>query len=98
LKGLGVQSDQAFWDAISGNLETVAEASNWWRIVEAEDPGAEPLNITVADAEDVDFTQAAIEVLPPEPWSAETWAEWTGALKEATGRKGRACSCRCAAP
>ncbi|HYF06376.1 MAG TPA: glutamate--tRNA ligase, partial [Acetobacteraceae bacterium] len=27
--------------------------------------------------------------LPPEPWDEATWGAWTGALKEATGRKGR---------
>ncbi len=37
-----------------------------------------------------DYLRAALEALPPEPWSAETWPDWTGALKEATGRKGRA--------
>jgi len=32
----------------------------------------------------------ALAALPPRPWGPTTWAEWTGALKAQTGRKGRA--------
>jgi glutamyl-tRNA synthetase len=35
------------------------------------------------------FLTAALAALPPEPWDGATWAAWTGALKEATGRKGK---------
>ena len=37
-----------------------------------------------------DFLRAALDALPPEPWDGATWATWTGALKAATGRKGKA--------
>ena len=37
-----------------------------------------------------EFLRAALDALPPEPWDATTWTGWTGALKAATGRKGRA--------
>jgi glutamyl-tRNA synthetase len=37
-----------------------------------------------------EFLRAALDALPPEPWGKETWTGWTGKLKEATGRKGRA--------
>ena len=40
--------------------------------------------------EDRGFLDAALEVLPPEPWDLETWGMWTAALKQASGRKGRA--------
>jgi len=30
------------------------------------------------------------ELLPPEPWDETTWGAWTGAVKAATGRKGKA--------
>jgi glutamyl-tRNA synthetase len=36
------------------------------------------------------FLRVALETLPPEPWNGEVWTTWTSALKEATGRKGRA--------
>ncbi len=32
----------------------------------------------------------AREMLPEEPWDENTWGEWTGALKQASGRKGKA--------
>ena len=32
----------------------------------------------------------AAELLPQEPYDETTWGAWTGALKERTGRKGRA--------
>jgi glutamyl-tRNA synthetase len=28
-------------------------------------------------------------LLPDQPWTGETWKAWTGAVKEATGRKGK---------
>ena len=27
--------------------------------------------------------------MPPDPWSDETWDEWTGKVKELTGRNGK---------
>ena len=29
-------------------------------------------------------------MLPPRPWDESTWKAWTGAVKDATGRKGKA--------
>jgi glutamyl-tRNA synthetase len=37
-----------------------------------------------------DFLRQAAATLPAEPWNAEVWRDWTEALKQATGRKGRA--------
>jgi glutamyl-tRNA synthetase len=36
------------------------------------------------------FCAAAGTLLPPEPWDDATWAAWTQAVRDATGRKGRA--------
>ena len=47
--------------------------------------GAEP----VIDPEDAEFVAQALALLPPRPWTAATWGEWTGAVKAATGRKGK---------
>ena len=41
-------------------------------------------------AEDADFVREALGLLPPPPFTDATWAEWTGAVKAATGRKGKA--------
>ena len=87
LAALGVSGDRAetFWLAVRGNLDRVADAEVWWRIVRdgpQEDPGLSP--------EDTAFAAAAFDLLPPEPWDRETWKAWTDRVKEATGRKGRA--------
>ena len=50
--------------------------------------------IIVVDDEDRenegDFLRAALAAMPAEPWDGNTWGAWTGALKESTGRKGKA--------
>jgi glutamyl-tRNA synthetase len=89
LAGVGVTGGEAFWNAVAANIETVAEASLWWQVVEADDPAADPLSIVGADAEDAAFAEQALALLPDEPWDGDTWSAWTSALKEATGRKGR---------
>lgn len=40
--------------------------------------------------EDREFIDLARATLPPEPWDQQTWALWTNALKEQSGRKGKA--------
>lgn len=72
---------EAFWLAVRGNLSKFLDVVDWWRIVEGE---IEPI------IEDEDYASTARRLLPPEPWDAHTWGEWTAALKAASGRKGRA--------
>jgi glutamyl-tRNA synthetase len=83
LAALGIAGARAetFWLAVRGNLARLDEAADWWGIVFGE----------VARArEDEAFLAHAADTLPPEPWGPQTWGAWTGALKAATGRKGRA--------
>ncbi|MEG3181532.1 glutamate--tRNA ligase [Sphingomonas sp. LT1P40] len=75
--------DEAGWLAIRPNLPTVAEAADWWAVVEGA-VAATP------DAEDVDFLRSAAEIAGQIDWSADPWHALTAALKDATGRKGRA--------
>jgi len=42
------------------------------------------------DEETQDFLEKAATLLPDEPWDKNSWGEWTGQLKEQTGRKGKA--------
>jgi glutamyl-tRNA synthetase len=72
---------EAFWLAVRGNLAVFLDVVEWWRITEGE--------ITPI-IEDVEFSALARKLLPPEPWNAATWGQWTAALKTASGRKGRA--------
>jgi glutamyl-tRNA synthetase len=72
---------EPFWLAVRGNLQTLSDAADWWRVVEGE---IEPV------IEDRPFLDAACEHLPQEKWDEATWKAWTGAVAQATGRKGRA--------
>ncbi len=76
--------DSAGWEAIRPNLSTVAEAADWWAVVEG--PIAAPL---VAE-EDRAFLAQARAVAADLDWSADPWRALTDALKAATGRKGKA--------
>ncbi len=76
---------EAFWLAVRGNLDTVADAARWWRIVSAG-PESPP---ELSD-EDRAFVRDAYDFLPLEPWDHGTWKAWTDRVKEATGRKGKA--------
>ncbi|UWQ20379.1 glutamate--tRNA ligase [Jannaschia sp. W003] len=73
---------EAFWTVVRDNIERRAEMADWWTVVRGE---AEPV---VAD-EDRAFVDEALAMLPAQPWDGGTWKAWTGAVKAATGRKGR---------
>jgi glutamyl-tRNA synthetase len=72
---------EPFWNAVRGNLAQLGEARDWWRVVHGE---IEPI------VEEPEFLAEAAAILPPAPWDGTTWSVWTGALKSASGRKGRA--------
>ena len=76
-------ADEAFWLAVRGNLDLMREARPWFDVV----CGA---IVPPVQGGEHEFLKAALEALPPEPWDEATWAGWTGVLKAATGRKGKA--------
>ena len=78
--GVSGAKAEAFWLAVRGNLETFSDVREWWRVVEQS---SDPI------IEDADYCQAALALLPDEPYDAQTWSRWTGAIKEQTGRKGK---------
>jgi len=79
--GIVGEKAEAFWSAVRGNLSRFAEAAEWWSVIEDR---------VTPVIEDRAFLDAAMTVLPPEPWTLDSWAAWTEALKTASGRKGRA--------
>lgn len=81
LETLGAHADERFWLAVRGNLARFPEAVPWWQVC------AQPLAPLIEDAA---FLAAAADLLPPEPWDMGTWGTWTNAVKDATGRKGKA--------
>lgn len=84
LDAAGVPADQqnAFWSVIRENIATRADIATWWALCR---DGADP----VIEDEDKDFVAEAMTLLPEGPFDGDTWGAWTGAVKAATGRKGR---------
>ena len=79
----GVEGPRAaeIWEAVRGNLDRFEDVAIWRGVIEG------PVAPVIEDAA---FLEAARALLPPEPWDGATWGVWTAAVKEATGRKGRA--------
>ncbi len=78
--GLAPDKAEALWDAVRGNLAVFGDITGWRDLVFGDVAGA----IT-----EPDYIQSAIEHLPAEPFSDQTWNLWIEALKQATGRKGK---------
>ncbi len=80
---LEADGGEAFWMAVRGNLVTLKDARTWFDIVEGRfEPVIEP--------DSGELLRAAIKELPVEPWDDSTWKNWTEAVKQKTGKKGRA--------
>jgi glutamyl-tRNA synthetase len=74
---------EALWLAVRPNIETVDEAAAWLQVTEHDlDPPA-------IDPADRDYLVAAAETAAEIAWDEDPWHALTGALKAATGRKGR---------
>jgi glutamyl-tRNA synthetase len=84
LSALGVPDDLArdVWEVARANIAKRAEVAEWWTLFR---DGATPL----VEDEDRDFVAEAFALLPEPPYGPDTWSDWTGAVKEATGRKGK---------
>lgn len=84
LAALGLPPDRAeqFWITIRANLATRSDAATWAQIV-LHGPAAE------TDPADADFIATALALLPDPPYGPTAWADWTEAVKTATGRKGK---------
>ena len=83
LKAMGLDgANEAFWNAIRGNIGKIADAEYWGQVCSGS---IEP----DIDAEDEDFIKSAADLLPAEPWDETTWNTWINATKETTGRKGK---------
>ncbi|KIC15579.1 glutamate--tRNA ligase [Leisingera sp. ANG-Vp] len=80
--GVPAEKQAAFWDMAKENITTLKDLAGWWELCR---DGADPL---VAD-EDKDFITEAMALLPEGPYGADSWKNWTTAVKEATGRKGK---------
>ena len=84
ISDLGVPDAVAapFWTVMRDNIETLGDLEAWWALCR---DGADP----VIEDEDAAFVAEAMALLPEGPFDGDTWGAWTGAVKAATGRKGR---------
>jgi len=73
---------EAAWEAVRPNLLTVAEAADWWQVIEGP--------IDAPDAgEDAAYLAEAATVAATIDWADDPWHALTARLKETTGRKGK---------
>ncbi len=76
--------DARAWVAIRPNLSTVADAGDWWSIVTG------PVAAPALEEGDRAYCGEAAKVAATLDWSADPWHALTAALKDATGRGGKA--------
>ncbi len=82
LAAMNADGGAEFWNAIRGNIETLADAAHWYGVVYGD------IAAVIAD-EDADYIRDAAAHLPEGALGAQSWSDWTAILKEKTGRKGR---------
>jgi glutamyl-tRNA synthetase len=70
------------WEAIRPNLTRIDEAAAWWAVVEGS-------VVAISAAEDRAYLAEAAKAAAAIDWSSDPWHALTGALKDATGRKGK---------
>ena len=76
--------DETAWLALRPNLEKLSDVGDWWRIVTG------PIESARVDNDDKDFIASAAEALAGLPFDDGIWRALTDALKQSSGRKGKA--------
>jgi glutamyl-tRNA synthetase len=75
--------DAAAWEVIRPNLSVIGDAAEWWQVVTG------PVVPPELDSETQAYLTQAADIVAQD-WPADPWHALTGALKETTGRKGKA--------
>ncbi|MEO5866026.1 MAG: glutamate--tRNA ligase [Sphingomonas sp.] len=73
----------AEWEAVRPNLATIADAADWWHVIEG------PIDATI-DPADADYLAEAASVAGTIDWTTDPWHALTAALKASSGRSGKA--------
>jgi glutamyl-tRNA synthetase len=76
--------DAATWEAIRPNLSKLADAADWWRVIKG------PIVAPAPDDETRAYCAEAAAIAATLDWAGDPWSALTAALKDATGRKGKA--------
>lgn len=76
--------DEAAWLAVRPNLEKASEAHEWWQVIAGDVPRPEMTD------DDRAFIAEAAAAADKMTWDEAAWKTLTGALKDSTGRKGKA--------
>ncbi len=77
---------ESFWNAVRGNVDMLSEMRHWWDVVGGS-------IVPPVQEDEVAFLLQAMDLLPDAaetPWDDTTWGTWTAALREASGRTGKA--------
>ena len=87
VRALGVPDEQAerFWHVVRENITVKSDMAGWWDLFR-KGPDADGAELS---DEDRAFVAEAFAMLPPLPYTPETWGAWTSDVKEKTGRKGK---------
>ena len=81
LKALGMtQVDARFWESVRPNISKLSDVAIWWDLLNA------PFTPVITDGE---YLRVAAQCLPSGEWDSASFAQWTQAIKEKTGRKGK---------
>ncbi len=76
---------EAAWEAVRPNLVTLADAADWWQVIEGP-VAVEP----VGGDEDAAYLDQALAAAAAIDWASDPWHALTSRLKAETGRKGKA--------
>ena len=80
---IGAPAQVEFWEAMRGNIEKFADMQDIMALING------PIT-PVVETDDAEYIAQARTLLPDAPLDTESWSDWTGRLKDETGRKGRA--------
>ena len=83
LAEIGAPAQVEFWETMRGNIEKFADMQNIMALING------PIT-PVVETDDANYIAQARTLLPNAPLDMESWSDWTGRLKDETGRKGRA--------
>ena len=79
--GIPKTEGEQFWNAVKGNIQTIGEITEWWKILNQEiKPEIKP--------DDLEFVEFALSILPELPFDFSTWKNWIEVLKSKSDRRG----------